>query len=943
MGFSETIAIVKNVLSHIGSTILVDDYDGVIVKRLEASNTLDPNRTTKQSHIAITGDQMDMFPYVRADGYFEVDYDKEDSDLKKYFVAQIPVYLHKENVEYLSGENAFFNENEMLVHVSIVRSRRNNSADQIQMSMTYMDSPEYITYRKMVHAGSYMIMLKRSKELMYDLYCVKGDDVSFNGNDLSDINNTFYKLPTNTTVHIDKILSYDNNTRDDEAENEYQRAANYLLNFISESGYENPYSSEEIENVRKEFLSRYSPEKLAALTDDEILDGIFYSDGDNSESLCFYLERNNDCRKDFGGIAGGSAFKFGLFKKKESGQWTSGSPTNPILLSEDEALQRGKAIRNALIKGVEVIQNAELNSLEAYEKLHDDLKEQVGEQFFDWAWFHKYFAIVCCDKLSCYHNNDWQNHILYSFGIKPSKKYYARSGQIAMIENYAGMYYRQFYSAHIERFGRVKTFFRIGTTSDGKSVFSDWIKRGVAGIGWNDIGPLDEYESGASLSKDEIADKLSELYYQGDKRTSSKKAGEITRFFDTDEDSVLVAANGEKILGLMDDLGEYFYDSSAAMAHMKPGKWHLVFTEGDKLPNKSEGLQTSCVQIKDESNLLYLYNKYYHSHEQEQVLLEIEEYDEKGKNEALMNRLKTCMEVIRKPRENKRFPMDFIIYGAPGTGKTYSTAEYALAIIENEDVDLSPKTTEQRLNIMNKYNKFIQEGRIVFTTFHQSYGYEEFIQGLRPDTSSDKMAFDVVDGVFKRIADRALNDLENNYVIIIDEINRANISKVFGELITLIEEDKRWGELNQLCATLQSGDVFAVPNNLYIVGTMNSADKSISLIDAALRRRFEFIEQKPQPELVADSVLKNVLLSLNHSLADELESSDLLIGHSYFMNKKATDLPAILNNSIIPLLYEYFYDNKKKVASVLTKAIENTGIVLVDDKMGRLSVKKAEL
>ena len=307
-----------------------------------------------------------------------------------------------------------------------------------------------------------------------------------------------------------------------------------------------------------------------------------------------------------------------------------------------------------------------------------------------------------------------------------------------------------------------------------------------------------------------------------------------------------------------------------------------------------------------------------------------------------MERLKNCMEIKRKPRQSKRYPVDFIIYGAPGTGKTYSTAEYALAIIEDREVDLSPKSSAERLKLMSEYNKKINDGQVVFTTFHQSYGYEEFIQGLRPDPTSDKLSFDVVDGVFKRIADRALNDQDNNYVIIIDEINRANISKVFGELITLIEEDKRWGEINQLCATLQSGDVFAVPNNLYIVGTMNSADKSISLIDAALRRRFEFIEQKPQPELVGDPQLKKVLISLNTSLADELESADLLIGHSYFMNKTADDLVSILNNSIIPLLYEYFYDNKKKVISVLSKAIEKTGVSIEDDKMGRLSVKKTE-
>lgn len=306
------------------------------------------------------------------------------------------------------------------------------------------------------------------------------------------------------------------------------------------------------------------------------------------------------------------------------------------------------------------------------------------------------------------------------------------------------------------------------------------------------------------------------------------------------------------------------------------------------------------------------------------------------------NKLKNCLEIQRDPRANKIHPLNMIIYGAPGTGKTYSTAEYALAILENRAVDKKKKTDDERKKVMAQYKEYLRKGQIVFTTFHQSYGYEEFIQGLRPDTKSARMSFKTVDGVFKHIADVALNDKDNNYVIIIDEINRANISKVFGELITLIEEDKRWGELNETCATLQSGDVFAVPNNLYIVGTMNSADKSISLIDAALRRRFDFIEQRPEPELVEDSKMRDVLSKINSKLADELESSDLLIGHSYFMNRTDETLPTVLNNNIIPLLYEYFYDNKKKVANVLDYSIGDLNIEIVDDKLGRLSVKKKE-
>ena len=278
-----------------------------------------------------------------------------------------------------------------------------------------------------------------------------------------------------------------------------------------------------------------------------------------------------------------------------------------------------------------------------------------------------------------------------------------------------------------------------------------------------------------------------------------------------------------------------------------------------------------------------------------------------------------------------------------GNEATYSTAEYAQAIIEGISLKEFKENNKDRKVVMEKYNKLIEAKQIVFTTFHQSYGYEEFIQGLRPDTKSEKMTFKTVDGVFKQIADKAIADPEKNYVIIIDEINRANISKVFGELITLIEEDKRWGELNQTSATLQSGDLFAVPNNLYIIGTMNSADKSISLIDAALRRRFEFVEQKPDASLVLDPTMKEVLEKLNKALVNQLGSADLLIGHSYFMNKTEEELPKVLNNSIIPLLYEYFYDNKKKVMSVLEDSIKNTNCAVEDDQLGRIFIERQKL
>ena len=292
------------------------------------------------------------------------------------------------------------------------------------------------------------------------------------------------------------------------------------------------------------------------------------------------------------------------------------------------------------------------------------------------------------------------------------------------------------------------------------------------------------------------------------------------------------------------------------------------------------------------------------------------------------------------PRKNKTHPLNSILYGAPGTGKTYITAEYALAILENREVDEASKTSEQRKVVMEQYRNYVDAERVVFTTFHQSYGYEDFIQGLRPVSKNGGTDFVPVDGVFKRIADNAKYHPENNYVIIIDEINRANISKVFGELITLIEDDKRWGEVNALQVTLPSGQPFKIPNNLYIVGTMNSADKSISLIDTALRRRFEFIEVTPNASLIADPVLQSTLEKLNASLAKELDSTDLLVGHAYFIGKTEADLCDIFNRSIIPLLYEYFYDNSTKVKAQIKNALPNDQYEITGGAIGRIKISK---
>ena len=376
-----------------------------------------------------------------------------------------------------------------------------------------------------------------------------------------------------------------------------------------------------------------------------------------------------------------------------------------------------------------------------------------------------------------------------------------------------------------------------------------------------------------------------------------------------------------------------------------------------------------------------------------------------------------------------------ILYGPPGTGKTYNTINKALEIILEAQPDDEIRqlldtaknnelTREERKKLTDKFKKLKDARQIEFVTFHQSYGYEEFVEGIkaipknRYGNDSDEMIYDVVDGIFKRLSNNAIYEynfdsdlrsylnlgdkikLKDNkaieiididdtslkiknhngeefsqlfstikkaiinifekkdvrvtyqyriaeyiiskiykrkkkYILIIDEINRGNISKIFGELITLIEPSKRIEEDEEIRVKLPySGDNFGVPSNLYIIGTMNTADRSIAQIDTALRRRFVFEEMMPKPKLLSNiKILKSngedtdinvekILEAINERI-EYLYDREHTIGHSYFMdllkdgcNTKAK-LDEIFRVNIIPLLAEYFYGDWNDIKIIL--------------------------
>lgn len=296
-------------------------------------------------------------------------------------------------------------------------------------------------------------------------------------------------------------------------------------------------------------------------------------------------------------------------------------------------------------------------------------------------------------------------------------------------------------------------------------------------------------------------------------------------------------------------------------------------------------------------------------------------------------------EVVVPQKVEKCAPLNQILFGPPGTGKTYNTVNMALDIVGSQ-WDKEPRDKARK-----EYQKMLDAGQIVFVTFHQSMSYEDFIEGIKPKTKDGKITYAVKNGIFKELCAKAKKDKSQNYVMIIDEINRGNVANIFGELISLIEDDKRLGASEELRAELPySHDVFSVPKNVYIIGTMNTADRSVEALDSALRRRFTFKEMMPKAELVpAVNNVRNIFEIINQRV-EVLKDREYQIGHSYFMGvKNNEDLKAVFYDKIIPLLQEYFYGDYEKIQLVLGEGFvkkESESVKFAGDKSGDFEVSE---
>lgn len=432
----------------------------------------------------------------------------------------------------------------------------------------------------------------------------------------------------------------------------------------------------------------------------------------------------------------------------------------------------------------------------------------------------------------------------------------------------------------------------IYSPGDGASKWDEFYKRGIMGLGWREIGDFSQYSS-----KEEMKAAMKEKI---DPTRPYKNAAHATWQFlqEMKPGDIVFAKKGmHSVIGRGVVTSEYIYDSEdPEYPNIRKVNW----TNTGDWEHPGQAVMKTLTDITSYTDYVAKLNALIDVNEDEDDVEPEEtafpEYTpEKFLKEVYMDgdSYDTLVELIRMKR-------NVILQGAPGVGKTFAAKRLAYSMMGCKD-----------------------QNRVMMVQFHQSYTYEDFIEGFRPSSTSNN--FEIKKGAFANFCQKAAEEPDNEYFFIIDEINRGNLSKIFGELFMLIENDKR-GNALQL---LYSGDKFSVPPNLYIIGMMNTADRSLAMLDYALRRRFAFFEMKPGFESEGfrdykmafanpkfDSLIDCVEKLNTVIAADDSLGEGFCIGHSYFCNLSAiTDkaLSNIVEYEMVPLLKEYWYDEPIKV------------------------------
>jgi len=681
------------------------------------------------------------------------------------------------------------------------------------------------------------------------------------------------------------------------------------------------------------FRSKFGPEVLKNLDGEELLLKL-HAHG-NQDSLVYWLEFKDEEEFPgiFGGIGGGSALKFGLYRRKDTQEWMIGSPRSQKKISTSQAIKIAKQHRDQLLNGCEILEQFPLDRNDkSFETLQSELDNECPT-ISKYAWVHKYFHLLFPEILDDFHNQDFQNFHLIKLLIDPpeGEGRYLAAGKFLQIANQIEIPINHLTKTLVVRNGNPYRYWRIGT-SDSKTPRNRWDlmkNNNVIAIGWEKLGDLSHIKYNQESKN--IVKKLMEKHYPKIPQAIGRATQQVFHFVTAIEEGDLIfAADGGTIIGIGRVTGNYKYDPSTDFPHHRDVEW--ITTDEWKMPNK-EGLQTTVHQIR--------------KHPKNRIELEKRIFSKLGytfsssyipQQHRFLRKLTGIQGRLQSILSRKG---QVILYGPPGTGKTYWAEKIALNLIARNELGkdfekLSEKEKEAIKTDTKKSICFLQT-----CCFHPNYGYEDFIEGYRPNTIKGQVNFQIKNGIFKTLCDSAGKNPSKKFYLIIDEINRGDISRIFGELLMILEKDKRGKSI----LLPLSGDLFQVPENVYVIGTMNTADRSIALLDTALRRRFGFIEFMPDPKVLKDVVINGIplgvlLSSFNKRIRQHIghNARNLQIGHSFFMKEgnpieSVEQLAETIRDDVIPLLEEYCYEDYSLLDKIIGKAFIDTETLTIREEL----------
>ncbi len=687
------------------------------------------------------------------------------------------------------------------------------------------------------------------------------------------------------------------------------------------------------------FGQRFGPDMLGRLDGEELL--LTMHGTGNRDSLMYWLEFKNDEEfntRAFGSIGGGSALKFGIYWSEPKRSWITGSTKRQDEIPLPQAVDIARRQRDDLLRGVEEVARTQMTGDEGYLRLQAAL-DRAAPTVSNLAWPHKYYHLVSPDRIDTFHNADYGRfNLVRVLEVPPEGEgRFLYGGRFVEIARELGLSLQQACHVLWTRNGHAPYhYWRIGTT-EGIGGASRWeLMRafGAAAIGWpllGDLAPIREIERPGER-KDALRALIGERYpdlYNRNEAARGQIAAQISAFIRAiAPGDVVVAMAGSSVLGIGKVTGSYTYREGEPFPHLLPVDW---LSEQEWRMDPPEQLQTTVRPLgKNAATLVEIERRILGA-----APLPTCPATRPG-GDGQLDVLPPLMGVMERISAILERKAQVILYGPPGTGKTYWAERAARELA-------SRAWFKKAFNELTAQEAGSVVGDAVrMCCFHPAYGYEDFLEGYRPETVNGEMVFQRRDGIFKTLCREAQTRPDRPFYLVIDEINRGDIPRIFGELLLVLEKDKRGREV----LLPLSGERFSVPPNVYVIGTMNTADRSVALLDAALRRRFGFLELMPDTSLFGDTAVRGLPLrpwldALNRSIVEHVgrDGRNLQIGHSYFLTSRGRpvgDFAAftrILAEDIVPLVEEYCYEDYAVLESILGDDLVDTRSQRIRDEL----------